>query len=294
LSEEEQHALMRERMQKMSLESELKQRKRQAKCAQNLRKRIESYDPMDKQAFTTACQDEAIKIAMGAYGDLYCVTIGFALEVAAEEFLGFETTVFGLGGHMARTKKNASNFNTNMKLLGAGIKAASAGAKAMQEAEELQKSVQGTGGQIDEERAQQMAGQLDDSLPAFLEFAWAINKRDIQQTLKETCKKLFNDASVPKEARIERAEAVRMLGVEFKRIGSLAHQSGKFDAEDIKARMSVAAMTTMAKAQGQEVTNEDQEEMIKQAKQMSVPTTPDMTDTGTDACDDKSDSEATP
>ena len=40
----------------------------------------------------------------------------------------------------------------------------------------------------------------------------------------------------------------------------------KFNADDIKAQMSVAAMTTMAKAQGQELTKEDQDEMLKQAK----------------------------
>eukprot|EP00545_Synedropsis_sp_CCMP1620_P000426 CAMPEP_0119006830 /NCGR_PEP_ID=MMETSP1176-20130426/2567_1 /TAXON_ID=265551 /ORGANISM="Synedropsis recta cf, Strain CCMP1620" /LENGTH=543 /DNA_ID=CAMNT_0006958835 /DNA_START=16 /DNA_END=1647 /DNA_ORIENTATION=+ len=277
MSEEEQHLLMQEQMKKMSVESDLKQRKRQVKCAQFLRTRIGAYDPTDaakKQAFIQSCQNEAVEIAKGAYGDLYCITIGFALQVAAEEFLGFETTLFGVGGHLARSKKNASAFSTNMKLLGAGIKAASAGAKAMQEADELQKSVKEKGAaglaDMNPEQAQQMAENLDDSLPAFLEFAWAINKRDIQNTLKEVCRRVFNDASVPKETRIEKAQAIKILGDEFKLIGNLARQSGKFDAEEIKARMSVAAMTTMAKAQGQEVTNEDQEEMIKQAKQDSA------------------------
>ena len=275
LSEEEQHKIMMEKMKKASAESELKQRKRQVKCAQNLVKRIAQYDPKNKEEFIAAAQQEAMEIAKGAYGALYCITIGFALEVSAEEYLGFETTFLGMGGHLARTKKNASAFNANMKLLGAGFKAASAGSKAMKEAEELQKTVEqrGPDASVDPNQAQQMAEQLDDSLPAFLEFAWAINKRDIQQTLRKVCKKVFRDASVPKETRIERAQAIQILGAEFKRIGNLfEHLQGtdKFDAQDIKARMSVAAMTTMAKAQGQEVSKEDQEEMIKQAKQMNV------------------------
>jgi len=41
----------------------------------------------------------------------------------------------------------------------------------------------------------------------------------------------------------------------------------KTDAEDIKARVAVATMATMAKAQGQEMTTEDQEQMMKQAKE---------------------------
>lgn len=275
LSDEERQKIMMEKMKKVSAESELKQRKRQVKCAQNLVKRIGIYDPQNKEEFIATAQQEAMEIAKGAYGALYCITIGFALEVAAEEYLGFETTFLGMGGHLARTKKNASAFNANMKLIGAGFKAASAGSKAMKEAEELQKTVQerGPDASIDPDQAQQMAEQLDDSLPAFLEFAWAINKRDIQQTLRKVCKKVFRDASVPKETRIERAQAIQILGAEFKRIGNLfEHLQGtdKFDAQDIKARMSVAAMTTMAKAQGQEVSKEDQEELIKQAKQMNV------------------------
>ena len=265
---------MMERMKKMSAESELKQRKRQVKCAQNLAARIAGYELQNKNEFIAAAQEEAMEISKGAYGDLYCVTIGFSLEVAAEEYLGFETTFMGMGGHLARSKKNAAAFNTNMKLLGAGFKAVSAGSKAMKEAEELQKAAQeGDGGGIDAEQAQHMAEQFDGSLPAFLELAWAINKRDIQKTLKAVCKKIFNDASVPKEMRVERAQAVQILGGEFKRIGNLVklmQGSEKMDSEDIKARLSVAAMTTMAKAQGQEVSNEDQEEMIKKAKQMSA------------------------
>ncbi|KAI2505442.1 hypothetical protein MHU86_8965 [Fragilaria crotonensis] len=276
LSEEEQHQIMMEKMKKVNAESELKQRKRQVKCAQNLVNRISRYDPTKKEEFIAAAQEEAIAIAKGAYGDLYCTTIGFALEVAAEEYLGFETSFLGMSGHLARTKKNASAFSANMKLLGAGLKAATAGSKAMKGAEELQKAAKegGADASIDPEQAQQMAEHIDDSLPAFLEFAWAINKRDIQQTLRKVCKKVFNDASVPKEVRFERAEAVQILGSEFKRIGKLFKHmeqgTDKFNAEDIKARMSVAAMTTMAKAQGQEVSMEDQDEMIKKAKQMNV------------------------
>jgi hypothetical protein len=269
MTEEEQHAVLQERMKVMKEQDVLKQRKRVVKCAINLRKRILAYEA-DPVTFVASAQEEAFNIVKGAYGDLYARTIGFALQVAAEEYLGFETTFLGMGGHLARTKKGASGINNNIKLLGAGIKAASAGSKAMREAETLQKGM--TEG-VDEAKAAEMADTLEDSLPAFLELAWAINKRDIQGTLKEVCKKLFDDASVPKVARLARAEAVRVLGREFFQIGEMAHRmlpTNGFEAEDIKARISVAAMTTMAKAQGQEVSEDDQEEMIKQAKQMSL------------------------
>lgn len=269
MTEEEQYAVMQERAKVMKAQDVLKQRKRVVKCAMNLRSRISAYEA-DPVTFVASCQEEAFHIVQGAYGELYARTIGFALEVAAEEYLGFETTFLGMGGHVARTKKGASAINNNWKLLGAGIKAVSAGSKAMREAETMQKNMSEG---MDEAKEVEIVDSLEHSLPAFLELAWAINKRDIQGTLKEVCKKLFDDASVPKATRLKRAEAVRVLGREFYQIGQMAAKmipSTGFEAEDIKARLSVAAMTTMAKAQGQEVSADDQEEMIKQAKEMSI------------------------
>jgi predicted ATP-grasp superfamily ATP-dependent carboligase len=42
----------------------------------------------------------------------------------------------------------------------------------------------------------------------------------------------------------------------------------KKDMDDVKARAEVAVMTTMAKAQGQEVDTKDTEDLIRQAKNM--------------------------
>ena len=215
---------------------------------------------------------------------------GFLLlsDQAAEEFLGFEKSFWGLSGHVARTRKNASNMGSNFKILGAGIKAAGAGSRAMQEAERMQKE------QMEREQngtdsdggtdAEKMAETIDESLPAFLELAWAINKRDISSTLSKVCRKVFQDASVPKEQRFVRAKAVRSLGKEFQTVAKAYKNSTKnhFEAEDIKARVAAASMTTMAKAQGQEVTEEDQQNMINQAKQMSLNPGAPKADTGSE------------
>jgi len=269
MSEEEQNEIMIAKMEKMKEKNDLKQKKRIVKCAQNLRERVKTYDPENPEPFILGCREEAAKVVAGAYGALYGITIGFAMQVAAEEYLGFETSFLGLGGHVARTRKTASGFASGMKLLGAGIKAASAGSKAMREAEDLQRAAEG-GQEINEEQVGQMAATLDGSLPAFLDLAWAVNKRDIQSTLKKVCRKVFDDASVPKPDRIHRAKAVRILGQEFQKLGKqemLANKSNnQFSSEDVKARVAVATMTTLAKAQGQDVTEEDQEEMIRQAK----------------------------
>jgi len=279
LPEEEKQKLIYERYRKMKEGDELKQRGRQAKCAKNLLERINPFvnGNLREEDFVAGCREEADRIAEGAFGELYMMTIGYSLMVSAEEYIGFKTSFLGLGGHAARTKQNASSFGANVKLIGAGFKALGAGSRAMAEAENLQKKAEETGEELDASAAAEMAEALDDSLPTFLEFAWAVNKKDIQSTIKAVCKKLFDDSSGKdntKELRLKRAEAVKILGREFLVVGKQAKNSkpssDKVDADDIKARVEVATRTTMAKAQGQELSEEDPEEMIRMTKQMSL------------------------
>jgi len=326
LPEEEREKIIEQKLAVMQEESALKKAKRQVTCAKNLRERVEPYlkainsEGTNKEEvenrFREECHEEAMKIAQGAQGDFYLNIIGFSLEVNAEEYLGFEKSFLGLGGHLARTRANASGFSSTMGLLGAGIKAASAGVRTMHQAESIQKDIEerakaasGDGEasataagaeesnissaegednnndtgkkksmvELSEEEqmnlAMEMQGAMDDSLPTFLEFALALNKRDIQTTLKGVCKKLFDDASVPKVSRFLRAEAVQILGSEFRNVGAMAvnpDSNSKMNADDIKLQMNVAAMATMAKAQGQELSEDDQKELMKQAKEAQL------------------------
>lgn len=270
----------------------LKQRKREVKCALNLREKImpflEAKDQDDLDTFKSSIETQATKIADTSFGATFLVTIGFALQVEGEEFLGFQNTALGVAGHAARWKKSRKNTQNNWKLMGAGINAATTGRKAMKEVEAAQrameekraiqamdraldgaKSDEGESA-MDEEQAKMAAQKLEETIPALLELAWAINIRDISRTLKNACKKLFTDAEVPMPTRIQRAEATRLIGEVFYNIGK-SRGGEKYsvkDTADIKTRAEVAMMTTMAKAQGQEVSEDDTEEMIKQAKNM--------------------------
>lgn len=274
-------------------EMTLKQRKREVKCALNLREKIVPYIEAkgedDIEKFKASVVSEAAKIADTSFGATFLVTIGFALQVEGEEFLGFQNTMGGVGGHAARWKKTRKNTQNNWKLMGAGINAATTGRKAMKEVEAAQKALEvkrateaiegsadkdgeggGEGSAMDEEQAKMAAQKLEETIPALLELAWAINIRDISRTLKHACKKLFTDADVPMAVRTQRAEAIQLIGEEFYSIGKSrgGEKYSAKDSADIKARAEVAVMTTMAKAQGQEVNEDDAEEMISQAKKM--------------------------
>ncbi|KAK1737064.1 DnaJ domain-containing protein [Skeletonema marinoi] len=270
-----------------SEEMTLKQRKREVKCALNLREKIilfmEAKDEDDIMAFKASIAQEASKIVSTSFGATFLVAIGFTLEVEAEEYIGVQTSALGMGAMNARFRRTRKSTANNWKIMGAGINAATTGRKAMKEVEAVQKQMEekkamtvageeqdGKDNAMDEEKAKMAAQKLEETIPALLELAWAINNRDISRTLKGACKKLFSDAEVTIETRIRRAEAVYLLGSEFYTIGKECggEKYDVKDTKDIKARAEVAVMTTMAKAQGQEVTEDDTEDMIRRAKDM--------------------------
>ena len=282
---EEVHAQREERVRQMMEDDEFSQRKRQVMCAINLRDRIAPYvdttnEGETDEQFVLMCQAEAASICQTAFGHVFCTTIGKALELEAVEYLGFASSpvIGNWEAHNAALQKRASSFGNNYRVLQSGISAVRAGSKAMKHVETMQKQAQGQSplegtSPLDSTQAKETMKQLEDTLPAILELAWAINVRDITKTLKQVCLKLFTDASVDKETRIRRAEAVRIMGREFYAMGKVSESvkdvgSTGEDAEDIKLRAEIAAMTTLAKAQGQEISEKDAEYMIKQQRKM--------------------------
>lgn len=269
---------------KNSLESKMKQKMREVKIAMYLRDKVQPFVDLTIPGddFGAAAQIEACKIADGSFGTTFLNIIGFQLEVEAEEYIGFQNGLWD--GYKAQAKKGASSTSTNMKITGAAIKAVSAGRKVYKEVEETQQANDQVGEnldasgkkkskqEMDAEQATLAAKKLEENLPTILELAWAINTRDIKNTLKNACKKLFADANATMEERMNRATAIKIIGKEFLEIGRLVGTSkDELNTSDaIKARAEVAVMTTMAKAQGQEVSEEDTEELIRQHKEMAA------------------------
>jgi len=258
-------------------EAKIRQSKREVKVAMYLRDKIQPVmdGSMAIDDFSASIQMEAFKIADGSFGSTFLTMIGFQLEVEAEEYIGFRQSL--LDGYKAHLRKNAHATQNNLKMTGAAFKAASAGRKVYREVGSAQaRGIEEgkTAEQLEKEHAMLAAQKLEDSLPAFLELAWAINTKDISRTLKNACRKLFSDSGVDLEARMKRARTIKVLGEEFLAVGRLVAKNktegGHGTKEDIKARAEVAVMTTMAKAQGQEVNDDDAEMMIKQHKEMAA------------------------
>jgi curved DNA-binding protein CbpA len=280
----------------------LKQKKREVEIALFLRDKIQPYvnGTIDESEFVALCQAEAATITKGSYGDIFCTAIGFALEVEGADFVGTHTSFLGMEGQSAKLKKRSYILNNQMKVISSGIGAARAGRQAYKEVDKLQREAKAKASQssvlessdtdaetktpindeekeeasIDAESMKAATAEIEKSLPAILELAWAINVQDITRTLEEVCVKLFHDAAelLPLEKRVKRAEAIQILGREFFAVGKIAAATSdkNIDVKDISARAQVAAMTTLAKAQGQEVSEKDAEVMIKRAKEMEA------------------------
>lgn len=276
---------------KRSAADALKQREREVEIAIFLREQISLFvnGTQDEAEFVATCQEEAANITKGSFGDVFCTAIGYALENEADDFIGSNSSFLGIDGHAAKLKKRSYAFNNQMRILGAGIGAARAGSQAYKEVDKIQKEAKArarpagiensNAGEndteelgIDPEAMKAATERIEASLPAILDLAWAINVQDITRTLQEACDKIFFDAAelIPLEVRLKRAHGIKILGREFRSMGKMAASTNlkHVDIKDIRARAEVAAMTTMAKAQGQEVSQKDAEELIKQAKRM--------------------------
>ncbi len=279
------HAHREERVRLMMEEDEFIQRKRKVTCAINIRNRIEPYvsGEEDEEQFSLSCQAEAAKICKSAFGHVFATNIGKALELKSTEYLGFATSPWlSLDGHAASLKKRAEDLSHNFRVLNAGISAVRAGSTAMKHVESIQKQAEeqsslsgaATGASpLDGNQAKETMKKLEDTLPSILELAWAINVRDITKTLEDVCNKLFTDSSVDADTRIKRAEAIKIIGREFFALGNADGgiknaSENKDNTEEIKLRAEIAAMTTLAKAQGQEISEEDAEYMIRQQRKM--------------------------
>ncbi len=253
----------------------LHQQHRQVQAALHLLSRIQPFleGLQDEAEFIALAQEEAAIISKQDFGAVFLKAIGYSLELEAMDFLGSYQSFLGVDGHAAKFRKRQYGMANQLRLLTAAVAAARAGSAAYQEVERLQNQAAQLSEEANPQTIKLASEKIEESLPAILELAWAINIQDITRTLRGVCLKLFTDGAehLTIEQRLKRAEGVWLLGREFYSMGSVAEAtatSNGMNAKDIRTRAEVAAMTTLAKAQGQEMNDKDAEELIKQARMM--------------------------
>lgn len=271
----ESHAKNNERAACKAQLDEVQQNHRQVQAAMHLLARIQPFVDgiQDEAEFIALAQEEAANISKQDFGAVFLKAIGYALELEAMDFLGSHQSFLGVDGHAAKFRKRQYGMANQIRLLTAAVAAARAGSAAYKEVDRLQKQAAQLSQEANPQTMKLASEKIEESLPAILELAWAINIQDITRTLRGVCWKLFTDGAeyLTIEQRLKRAEGVWLLGREFYSMGSVAEAtatSSGMNAKDIRTRAEVAAMTTLAKAQGQEMNDMDAEELIKQARMM--------------------------
>ena len=113
---------------------------------------------------------------------------------------------------------------------------------------------------MDSEEAANMNKAMETSLPVFMQTMVAASLLDVEITLRDVCKKVFGDHGVSLEQRVLRAKALRIMGKAFLAAkGTTKAARGELDPKHV---LEGTMSKTMAKAQGQEVDDEDDQELF--------------------------------
>jgi curved DNA-binding protein CbpA len=223
-------------------------KKRQVEIAVNLLKRIEEYDSsLDNNDFRKRVNEEAEQIWETAFGEAFLTTIGYALRLESQMYLGYDMGMKAMVRKMLR--RNISRLRLAQKV--------------WKLAKSLPSLVTEDGKQDKKRTTDQQ--RLREMLPDAFEVALAYNVLDISSTLEGACWRLLGDTSASRSERRRRAEAMQHLADGFLHFAQTAKGDACEDkdatADDIEARLKVALnVAQMKKEKGMQ---KDSEEMIR-------------------------------
>ena len=199
-----------------------KQHKREVDCATKLAELLAPCldDDFDEGAWEAKLKGQATELARTAFGEVLLHTIGKVYVAKA--------AVHGTAGPTKEYwQQKQRTWGNYLRAAKSGVKMYKAGKEAMKEGERIEKEAEkaAEGKEGDEAEAAKKeaaeaamrasaAGQGKD-MATFMEGAWHISVIDVEATLRTVCKKVLSDTSVPKEARLKRAAAMRRCGEIF-------------------------------------------------------------------------------
>ena len=212
--------------------SDHRRRRRQLEIAIFMKERVSGYvnGTQSSTEFRAGARAEAARIAATPFGREYLTAIGRALVLESSQFLGLQRGVLGwFSGAAFLMQKNVQK----VKNLVTVVREFSDIAK-MQQLQE-------------ENRKMSKPELMEQVLPEMLDIGWAFNVIDISTTLRGACSRLFSDASANSRfKRLERAEAVQILGKEFLTVGTEPVDENKKEMDHM-ARVEVAYQVAVMK-----------------------------------------------
>jgi X-domain of DnaJ-containing/DnaJ domain len=176
-----------------------RQRKRELNIALFLNDRVKSFvnGMVSRSEFRDICRQEAQSIALGQFGLKYLYSIGTALTDASNRFLNFQGNLLGPWNRIVVWFRRKLRIVKSLwPLYG----------KLLEKVKQLKL----------QQVALSDAVLMEHVVPIMIDVVWVYNDLDIQNALSEACRRLFADSKVnSRYTRLERAEAIRILGEEF-------------------------------------------------------------------------------
>lgn len=199
----------RAQMDKFVEERQKEQKERVEKLSKILVDKLSLWTETDKSSDVTAAFQEkarleAEELKMESFGVQILHSIGSTYLLKSRTVLKSQK-LLGVGGIFSKFKEKSAVVKDSWNALSAALDAQS----TMQDLEKAQeRGVEFT----DEERAVLERRVMGKMLAA----AWSGSRFEIQATLREVCDTVLHDKKVPSKKRVERAQALFMLGRIFK------------------------------------------------------------------------------
>jgi hypothetical protein len=186
-------------------------RQRVFDLALHLKERLQHYEVLGPTKFQQQARAEAMSLANESFGRQLLDALGYIYTQKAKQFLG-SSSFFGIVGLLHSAHEQVHLVREKVSLVSVAIELDKT-AKEI-EREEL---AERDGQMVDEQRK---AARKQEAGERVMEALWRFNKLDVEYVLREVCTVVVEDVSVPKEKRLQRAEALKVLGQEFSAVAS--------------------------------------------------------------------------
>jgi len=217
-------------------------------CAKALKERLHKFvHARDEEAFARETVLEAHNLAQTSFGPQLLTTIGAVYENRADHFLAMIN-----GSALAEpwvATKWSKGFR-GMELMKNSATSALQALKALLEISRFANEQKPDTLETHEEKVEfsrKMEGKVKEHVPVFVEAVWNYCACDVERNVRDVCRKLLKDMSVPWVIRYRRALALRRLGRIFQDAGLHGNVEVASDGSETMRRieqMVHASMTT--------------------------------------------------
>ncbi|KAI0276240.1 DnaJ-domain-containing protein [Russula aff. rugulosa BPL654] len=207
----EEKARRDEKARKVAAEKAAAREERVQKLIENLRHKLGIFtesatsvdDPGASESWRTICSIEAEELKGESYGVELLHAIGFVYSAKAKQFLASNQSFLGVGGWLHNVQGKYHVFSETVSTLRSAIEL-----KAV--FDQIQQAEQ-SGNLSPEEKKRLEEQAAEKGLHALFKGT----KLEIDSVLRETCDRVLNDSTIPRDTAVLRAAALQILGDVF-------------------------------------------------------------------------------